>query len=197
MIARGRARGQALVEFALIAPLFMVLFIGLADIGRGFLAYVELSMGSRAAARQAVLEYNAKSNSGSLGCLSPCSAPGVDPIISRQAGFGFPVVDDSVGPTNVTQTNDPSWAANGDAPPYDLTLSSSAATNTIYVFTYEYDPTSTTRAARWPTSASARDSGYQMVVVDLKLKWTSVTLSLLGISPTLTLDAQTVQRIEY
>ena len=187
-------RGQALVEFALIAPLFFALFIALADMGRGLLAYTELAMGSRAAARQAVLQYNLGSNSSSTGCSSPCSAPGVDPIVQH---FGFPLADDSIGPTNVTLSDDPDWTANGSAPPYDLALTGTAATNTIYLYTYEYDPTSSTRAARWPVAGSARDSGHKVVVVDLKLKWTSVTLSLLGFSPTLTLDAQTVQRIEY
>lgn len=190
-------RGQALVEFALVAPLFLALFIGLADIGRGLLAFTELSMGSRAAARQAVLQYNATSNSGSVGCSGQCVAPGVLPIIKKQAGFGFPVVDASTGPANVNVSPDAGYTANGSTPPYDLSLTSGAAVNTIYLYTYEYDPTSSQRNLRWPTAASARDSGHQMVVVDLRIKWTSVTLSLLGLAPTLELDAQTVQRLEY
>jgi Flp pilus assembly protein TadG len=196
-------RGQALVEFALIAPLFLVLFVGLADMGRGLLAYTELAMGSRAGARQAVLQYNAGSNqSASSACTGSCVAPGVVPIIKQQAGFGFPVVytdssSTTTVPANAALSNDPNWTANGSAPPYDISLTSGAATNTIYVFTYEYNPASSTRAARWPVAGSARDPGHQMVVVDLKLKWTSVTLSLLGFAPTLTLDAQSVQRIEY
>lgn len=191
------------MEFALIAPLFLALFIGLADMGRGLLAYTELAMGSRAAARQAVLEYNAGSNTAAgAGCTGTCSVPGVVPIIKKQAGFGFPIsYSDSASTTTVpagaTLANDPNWTANGSAPPYDIGLANTAAVNTVYVFTYEYDPTASTRAARWPISGSARDAGHQMVVVDLKLKWTSVTLSLLGLAPTLMLDAQTVQRIEY
>lgn len=188
-----------MVEFALIAPFFFILFVGLADMGRGLLAYTELSMGSRAAARQAVLQYNATSNSASSGCSSLCTAPGVIPIIKQQSGFGFPVVDGSIGPTNVNVSSDPAaWTQYSGSPPYDLALSSSAAVNTIYVFTYEYDPSSASRpTARWPTSTSARDSGHQMIVVDLKMNWTSVTLSLLGLTPSVTLDAQTVQRAEY
>ena len=198
---RDLARSQALVEFAVIAPLFFALFVGLADMGRGLLAYTELAMGSRAAARQAVLQYNIGSNI-TAGCSSPCQAPGVVPTIRKQAGFGFPLVyNDSATvttvPANAVITNDPNWTANGDAPPYDISLTNAATANRIYVFTYEYDPTSSTRAARWPINGSARDPGHQMVVVDLKVKWTSVTLQLLGLSPTLTLDAQTVQRMEY
>ncbi len=196
---KARASGQALVEFALIAPMFFVLFIALADMGRGLLAYTELAMGSRAAARQAVLQYNAASNSGPGGCSGLCQVPGVLPAIRKQAGFGFPIVDSSTGPANVTVSNDPGWGTAPSVPPYDLTLSSTAAVNTIYVYTYEYDPTTwpARPPARWPTASGARDPGHQMVVVDLKIKWTSITLSLLGLAPTLALDAQTVQRLEY
>lgn len=194
-----------MVEFALVAPLFMVLFVGLADMGRGLLAYTELSMGSRAAARQAVLQYNAGSNTGSSGCSSPCQAPGVVPIIKQVAGWGFPITySDSAGtttpPTYATATADTGWVGGdgGAAPPYDVSLASSGVSNnTIYVIEYEFDPSSTTRAARWPISGSARDAGHQMVLVDLRVKWTSITLSLLGLTPTLTLDSQTVQRLEY
>lgn len=193
-----RSGGQALVEFALIAPVFFILFIALADMGRGLLAYTELAMGSRAAARQAVLQYNAGSNGGP-NCAAPCQAPGVIPIIKQEAGFGFPVVDASTGPANVNVSDDSDWNGANNAPPLDLTLSNAAAVNTIYVYTYEFDQTAyPTRTVRWPPSTgAARVSGHQMVVVDLKMSWTSVTLSLIGIGPTLTLDSQTIQRLEY
>lgn len=196
-----------MVEFALVAPIFLVLFVGLADMGRGLFAYTELSMGSRAAARQAVLQYNAGSNQGSSGCTSPCQAPGVVPIIKNVAGWGFPIqyadsASTTTPPAYATETADTGWGASGTAataaaPPYDVALAGGASANTIYVIEYEYDPTSSTRAARWPIAGSARDPGHQMVLVDLRMKWTSVTLSLLGLAPTLTLDAQTIQRLEF
>jgi hypothetical protein len=195
--------GQAMVEFALVAPMFFILFIALADMSRGLFGYIELSMGSRAAARQAVLQYNASSdNPSSAPCSSPCQVPGVVPVIKQVAGFGYPIkyADSSsttTPPSYATLTNDPGWSQNGSSPPYDISLTSSTSTNAIYVVVYEYDPTQASRNARWPVSGSARDSGHQLAVVDLKLKWTSITLSLLGLSPSLTLDAQTVQRIEY
>ena len=139
VVKRDLARSQALVEFAVIAPLFFALFVGLADMGRGLLAYTELAMGSRAAARQAVLQYNIGSNI-TAGCSSPCQAPGVVPTIRKQAGFGFPLVyNDSATvttvPANAVITNDPNWTANGDAPPYDISLTNAATANRIYVFT--------------------------------------------------------------
>ena len=197
-----------MVEFALVAPLFMALFVGLADVGRGLLAYTELAMGSRAAARQAVLQYNASSNTASSGCTSPCSAPGVVPIIRQEAGLGFPVVySDSANQTSPpsygTATADTSYTAGSAYPPYDLALASGAlsSSNTIYVFVYQYDPTAS-RNARWAcgtacTGTAARTSGHLMAVVDEKVRWTSITLSLLGLSPSIVLDSQTVQRCEY
>jgi Flp pilus assembly protein TadG len=46
-----RARGQALVEFALIFPIFILLLFGLMDIGRLVFQYNALNQGSREAAR--------------------------------------------------------------------------------------------------------------------------------------------------
>jgi Flp pilus assembly protein TadG len=50
-LSRRRTRGQALVEFALVIPLFLVLVFGLIDIGR--LVYVNnaVAQGAREAAR--------------------------------------------------------------------------------------------------------------------------------------------------
>ena len=195
-----------MVEFALVAPLFMALFVGLADVGRGLLAYTELAMGARAGGREAVLQYNASSNTAS-GCTSCHFVPGVVPIIKSQAGLGFAFVysdsaNQSTPPTYGTATADPGYAANGNTPPYDLSLSSSASSNTVYVFIYQYDPSATAAAARWSCGSScsgtaARTSGHELVVVDLKLRWTSITLSLLGLSPSIVLDSQSVQRAEF
>lgn len=181
-----------MVEFALVAPLFFALFIGLADFGRGFLAFTEISMGSRAAARQAVLQYNAGSNT-VAGCAAPCQAPGVVPIIQKQAGFGFPIVyQDSTSPTIASPlVQTPSGSA-----PYNLSLASTTANNTIYVIVYEYNPA--TSAVRWPIAGSARDPGHQFVVVDLKFKWTPMVAQMLGLNVSLPpFDSQTIQRIEY
>jgi hypothetical protein len=73
----------------------------------------------------------------------------------------------------------------------------------VYVFIYQIPATGAT-AARWscPSCAAAngvavRTSGFQRVVVDLKLKWQPVMARFLGIPTLITFDAQTVDRIEF
>jgi Flp pilus assembly protein TadG len=46
-----RSRGQALVEFALVLPLFLLLIFGLIDLGRAVYAQNAISEGAREAAR--------------------------------------------------------------------------------------------------------------------------------------------------
>lgn len=48
-------RGQTLVEFALIVPLFLLIVIGLFDVGRGVFAYNTVANSARAAARVAIV----------------------------------------------------------------------------------------------------------------------------------------------
>lgn len=45
------SRGQSLVEFALILPLFVLLLVGVFDIGRAFFAYIAISNAAREGAR--------------------------------------------------------------------------------------------------------------------------------------------------
>ena len=53
---RGRRnRGQALVEFALIIPLFLVLLVALFDLGRAVFAYNTLTNAAREGARTAIV----------------------------------------------------------------------------------------------------------------------------------------------
>jgi Flp pilus assembly protein TadG len=52
---RSDARGQSLVEFALVLPIFILVLMGLFDLGRGVYAYNTLSNASREAARVAIV----------------------------------------------------------------------------------------------------------------------------------------------
>ena len=53
---RDRAdRGQSLVEFALVIPIFLLIVIGLFDVGRAVFAYNTVSNAARAAARVAIV----------------------------------------------------------------------------------------------------------------------------------------------
>lgn len=51
-----RTRGQTLVEFALIVPLFVLVLVGIFDLGRAIYAYSTISNASREAARLAIVD---------------------------------------------------------------------------------------------------------------------------------------------
>jgi Flp pilus assembly protein TadG len=56
MPSRSRAEsGQGLVELALILPIFLLLIIGLFDVGRGVYAYNTVANSARSAARVAIV----------------------------------------------------------------------------------------------------------------------------------------------
>ena len=50
LLRRGE-RGQSLVEFAMVLPLFLVVVFGIVDFGRAYSAYVQLNNGAREGAR--------------------------------------------------------------------------------------------------------------------------------------------------
>lgn len=52
---RPRSRGQALVEFALVIPLFLVLVIGTFDLGAGVFAYNSVTNAAREGVRLAIV----------------------------------------------------------------------------------------------------------------------------------------------
>ena len=58
----GRSRGQALVEFALIAPVFVVLLFGVMEAGRFILFYEMLNNATREGARYAIVHGARSSN---------------------------------------------------------------------------------------------------------------------------------------
>jgi Flp pilus assembly protein TadG len=51
-----RTRGQALVEFALIIPIFVLLLVGIFDLGRGVYAWSTLNNAAREGTRQAIVD---------------------------------------------------------------------------------------------------------------------------------------------
>jgi Flp pilus assembly protein TadG len=177
-----RSRGQALVEFALVAPVVLLIIGATVDMGRGLLLYGLLSGASRDMARQASLEYYT-------------GAHLLDPL-------GATVVYADSGATSSPPAYG-TYAANADpTQPGTITLTG-ASTNAVYVFIYEYDPTGAS-PTRWscPSCAAAsgsavRTQGHQRVVVDLKLRWRPVLATFLGIPAAIILDAQTVSRIEF
>lgn len=56
MRRRGRMRGQAMVEFALIVSIFILLLVGLFDVGRAVFAFHTVNNAAREAARLAIVD---------------------------------------------------------------------------------------------------------------------------------------------
>lgn len=55
---RRRGRGQALVEFAIVMPIIVVVVLGLVDLGRAVYSYNTLAQSARQAARTAIVNQN-------------------------------------------------------------------------------------------------------------------------------------------
>ena len=71
---RRHARGQAIVEFALMVPVLFMLTLGMVDLSRGFWAYVSLQNVAREGARAAIIVSPASS------LLTPSSTA---PVVAR------------------------------------------------------------------------------------------------------------------
>ena len=56
MVRRRDHRGQALVEFALILPIFVLILVGLFDFGRAIYAFNTVNQAAREAARLAIVD---------------------------------------------------------------------------------------------------------------------------------------------
>ena len=56
MLHRNRERGQSLVEFALILPIFLLFIFGILDLGRAVYAYHTLNNAAREAGRVAMVD---------------------------------------------------------------------------------------------------------------------------------------------
>ena len=69
-----RSRGQAMVEFALVAPMFFLLLFGIIEAGRFIFYYETLSNATREGARYAIVN-----GANTLGCPSGPAAPGSPP----------------------------------------------------------------------------------------------------------------------
>jgi hypothetical protein len=203
----GFATAQALVEFALVAPIVLLIIGATVDIGRGVLMYALLQGASRETARLASLSYYSGSNTLPPDCTSlgtPCSLSTVVNGAHALDPLGVSVVyrdSTAIGSAPSYGT----FVANANpTQPGTITLAGGTNPNTVYVFIYEIDSTGGNPSPRWscPTCAAAngaavRTSGHQRVVVDLKLKWQPVMARFLGIPTLITFDSQTVDRLEF
>jgi hypothetical protein len=203
------ASAQALVEFALVAPVVLLIIGATVDMGRGMLLNALLQGASRDTARQAALSYYSGSNTLPPDCTAlttPCS---LSPLINGAHlldSLGVKVVYlDSSAISSAPAYG--TYVANvNPQQPGTITLTAAAVTNTVYAFIYELDSTPGNPNPRWSCRTAAcinangeavRTSGHQRVVVDLKLKWQPVLARLLRIPAVITFNSQTVGRMEF
>jgi hypothetical protein len=202
-------KGQALVEFALVAPIVLLIIGATVDMGRGMLMYALLQGASRDTARQAALVYYSGSNLLPPDCTSnvlttPCS---LNSLVN--GAHALDALGASVMYLDSTAIASPpsygTYVANASpTQPGTITLAGVTNPNTVYVFIYELDTTSGNPSPRWSCSscaaangAAVRTSGHQLAVVDFKLKWQPVMARFLGIPTVITFDSQSVIRMEF
>ena len=101
--ARGRSRGQALVEFALVVPFFLLLLFGIIEAGRFIFYYETLSNATREGARYAIVN-----GANTLGCPSGPPAPGSSACDTSGANVAARVKSSAIGlPNSISVT--PTW----------------------------------------------------------------------------------------
>ncbi len=126
---RPRSTGQALVEFALVAPIFFLLLFSIIEGGRFVLYYQALNNATREGARYAIVH---GSNSS---CPSGRMPPGVSPpggcydepganVVQRVKDAAFGLLGSSVTVT-------PTWGALGNGREADVTVTASYTYNTL------------------------------------------------------------------
>ena len=201
-----RSTGQALVEFALIAPVLLLIIGATVDMGRGMLLFSLLSGASRDMARQAALPYYSGSNTLPPDCTALATPCSLTPLVNGAHlldSLGVQVVYQDSGSISAAPVAYGTYGAGAAGQPGTIALAGGTSINTVYVFIYEID-SSGGPTPRWscPSCAAAngayvRTSGHQLVVVDLKLKWQPVLAHLLGLPGTITFDSQSVERMEF
>ena len=200
---------QAMVEFALVAPVLLLLIGATLDIGRGVVLYNLLQGASRETARMAALAFNSGSNTLAPSCTSlatACSQTSVVQGAHLLDSLGAAVIYQDSGAIGTPPAYGTFVANANPTQPGAITLTAGASTNTVYVFIYELDSTGGNPSPRWSCTTAAcsttygsavRTGGHQRVVVDLKYRWQPVMAAFLGIPTVVTFDSQSVERIEF
>ena len=124
-----RTRGQALVEFALVAPLFFLLLLVIVEGGRFIMYYQTLSNATREGARYAIVHgSNSSCPSGPMapGTTAPldCYDPSGANVVQRVKDASFGLLGSGVTVTSV-------WGALGNGRESDITVTASYAYGTL------------------------------------------------------------------
>jgi Flp pilus assembly protein TadG len=115
-------RGSTLVEFSLIAFMFIMVLLGVVEMGRMVLVYTTVANAARAGARYAIVHGGDRTGSGVNGPSGPGSTTQIQTVVQNFASAGL--VNVSNLNVNVTYPN----GANTAGSPVSVTVS------------YTYDP---------------------------------------------------------
>lgn len=126
---RRRSAGQALVEFALVAPIFFLLLFGIIEAGRFILYYQTLNNATREGARYAIVH----------GSNSFCPSGPMPPGQSAPMGcYDLPganvvqqVKDTAFGVLGAAVTVVPEWGATGNGRDSDVSVRASYTYRTL------------------------------------------------------------------
>lgn len=126
---RPASAGQALVEFALVAPIFFLLLFGIIEGGRFILYYQTLNNATREGARYAIVHGSNSlcpsgpmppGKSAPLGCYDPSGAQ----VVQQVKGTAFGVLGSTVVVT-------PEWGLTGNGRDSDVTVRASYTYGTL------------------------------------------------------------------
>lgn len=124
-----RSVGQALVEFALVAPIFFLLLFGIIEAGRFILYYQTLNNATREGARYAIVH-----GSNSF-CPSGPMPPGQSAPSGCYDGSGARVVqqvrDTAFGVLGASVVVTPTWGLTGNGRDSDVTVRATYTYNTM------------------------------------------------------------------
>lgn len=84
----GRARGQSLVEFALVLPIMLLILSGIVDFGIGLTHYMTLISATREGARLAVTNCTGTDCAGAVRAKTIAAATGISPTVTVTCSAG-------------------------------------------------------------------------------------------------------------
>lgn len=101
-LARGE-RGGAVVEFALVAPLFLLLVFAAIDVGRAFYTVNQLATAVREGARLAAVQTNPGAAAPQIGAAMRQAAPGLGNAVLTDDMIEISTVADATNPRVVVR----------------------------------------------------------------------------------------------
>jgi Flp pilus assembly protein TadG len=89
---RRRGHGQSLVEFALVIPIFLLIFMGIVDFGRAIFTYNSLSNAARDGARVAIVDQTVTGGipAGATEAANQATTLGIDPATDVDVDYTLP-----------------------------------------------------------------------------------------------------------